>query len=120
MTLIGSLVTFVVSLLVGGLAIFIAAGVVTGTKDYEHAVFTALFGAIIWGLSAYFLSWVPLIGEFIPLLAWVWLIRGRYGTSWLQAGIIGVIAWASAILVLAVLPFAGITDAVGVPFVQSL
>lgn len=120
MSLVGSLVTFVVGLLIGGLAVFIAAGVVTGTRDYGHAVFTALFGALVWGLAAHFLSWVPLIGEFIPLVAWIWLIRGRYGTSWLHAAIIGFIAWASAVLVLAVLPFAGITDAVGVPFARSL
>ncbi len=120
MSLIGSLVTFVVGLLVGGLAIFIAAGVVTGTRDYGHAVFTALFGALVWGLSALFLSWIPLIGDFIPLIAWIWLIKRRYGCSWLDGAIIGFIAWGSAILVLAVLPFAGITDAVGVPFVRSL
>ena len=120
MSLIGSAVTFVVGLLVGGLAIFVGAAVVTGTRDYGHAVFTALFGAIIWGLAAFFLSWVPLIGEFFPLLAWVWVIRGRYEASWVHAGIIGFVAWASAVLVLAVLPFAGVTDAVGVPFVRTL
>jgi len=120
MALIGSAVTFVVGLLVGGLAIFIAAAVVIGTRDYEHAVFTALFGAIVWGLAALFLSWLPLIGEFMPLVAWMWLIRRRYGASWVEAGITGFVAWAAAVLVLAVLPFAGVTDAVGVPFDRSL
>jgi len=120
MSLIGSAVTFVVGLLVGGLAIFIAAAVVTGTRDYEHAVFTALFGAVVWALAALFLSWLPLIGEFMPLVAWVWLIRRRYGASWVHAGVIGFVAWAAAVLVLAVLPIAGVTDAVGVPFVRSL
>ncbi|WP_144922984.1 hypothetical protein [Halorubrum salsamenti] len=120
MSLIGSAVTFAVGLLVGGLAIFIAAAVVTGASDYGHAVFTALVGAIVWGLAAFFLSWVPLIGDFVPLLAWIWVIRARYGTSWVHAGVIGFVAWASAVLVLAVLPFAGVTDAVGVPFVRSL
>ncbi len=116
MSLLGSLVTFVVGLLVGGLAIFIAASVVTDTQDYGHAVFTALVGALVWGLSELFLSWIPLVGEFIPLIAWVWVIRWRYGASWIHAAIIGFIAWGSAILVLTVLPFAGVTDAVGVPF----
>jgi len=119
MSLIGSAITFAVSLLVGGLAIFIAAAVVTGTRDYGHAVFTALVGAIVWGLTALFLSWVPLIGDFLPLLAWVWVIRARYGAVG-SRGVIGFIAWASAVLVLAVLPFGGVTDAVGVPFVRSL
>jgi len=120
MSLLGSVVTFVVGLLVGGLAIFIAAAVVTGTRDYGHAVFTALFGAIVWALAALFLSWLPLIGDFMPLLAWVWLIRRRYAVSWVQAGIVGFVAWAAAVLVLALLPFAGVTDAVGIPFVRTL
>jgi len=110
----------VVGLLVGGLAIFISAAVVTGTRDYGHAVFTALFGAIVWALAALFLSWLPLIGDFMPLLAWVWLIRRRYAVSWVQAGIVGFVAWAAAVLVLALLPFAGVTDAVGIPFVRTL
>lgn len=120
MSLIGSAITFAIGLLVGGLAIFIAAAVVTGTRDYSHAVFTALVGAIVWGLTAFFLSWVPLIGDFLPLLAWIWVIRARYGTTWVHAGIVGFVAWASAVLVLAVFPFAGVTDAVGVPFVRTL
>ncbi|MFC6753711.1 hypothetical protein [Halorubrum tibetense] len=119
MSLIGSLIAFVVGLLVGGLAIFIAASVVTDTRDYSHAVFTALFGAIVWGLSELLLSWIPLVGEFIPLVAWIWIIRRRYGSSWVHAAIIGFIAWGAAILVLAVLPLAGVTDAVGVPFTSA-
>ncbi|MFC5134830.1 MULTISPECIES: hypothetical protein [Haloferacaceae] len=117
MSLVGSLIAFLVGLLVGGLAIFVAAGVVTGTRDYGHAVFTALVGAFVWGVSELFLSWVPVVGDLIPLLAWIWVIRSRYDTSWLHAGIIGFIAWGAAVLVLAVLPLVGITDAVGVPFV---
>ncbi|GAA0509181.1 hypothetical protein SAMN04488066_11612 [Halorubrum aquaticum] len=116
MSLVGSLISFLVSLLVGGLAIFVAAAVVTGTRDYGHAVFTALVGALVWGLSELLLSWVPIVGEFVPLVAWVWVIKGRYGTSWLYAGVIGFVAWGAAILVLSVLPIVGITDVVGVPF----
>ncbi|MWV64534.1 hypothetical protein GRS48_06805 [Halorubrum sp. JWXQ-INN 858] len=114
--MIGSLVAFVVGLLVGGLAIFIAASVVTGTRDYGHAVFTALVGAIVWGLSDLLLSWVPIVGEFIPLVAWVWVIRARYDTSWVNAAIVGFVAWGAAILVLTVLGSMGVSDAIGVPF----
>lgn len=115
MSLIGSLVAFVVSLLVGGLAIFIAASVVSGTRNYKYAVFTALIGAIVWGIVELLLSGVPLIGEFLPLIAWVGVIKWRYGESWVNAGIIGFVAWGAALLVLAVLPMAGV-DAVGIPF----
>jgi len=119
MSLIGSAITFAVSLLVGGLAIFIAAAVVTGTRDYGHAVFTALVGAIVWGLTALFL--VGPADRRLPPASRVGLghpgaLRGLVGSR----GVIGFIAWASAVLVLAVLPFGGVTDAVGVPFVRSL
>jgi hypothetical protein len=79
-------------------------------------VFTALIGALVWALSAQFLSWVPVVGDLIPLFAWVWVIKSRYATSWVHAAVVGVVAWAAAVLVLAVLPLAGFTDAVGVPF----
>jgi hypothetical protein len=64
---IGSIVAFVVALLVGGLAIYISARVVADVDDYSHAVVTALLGAIAWALTA----WVPLIGPVIALIAWV-------------------------------------------------
>lgn len=119
MSVLGSAIAFLVGLLVGGLAIFIAAAVVTDVRDYGHAVFTALFGALAFGLSELLLSWVPVVGEFIPLLAWVWIVKRRYGASWVDAGVIGFVAWAAAVLVLTVLPLAGVTDAVGVPFTRS-
>lgn len=106
---------FLVSLLVGGLAIFVAAGVVVGIRSYEYAVFTALVGAVVWALAEAFLTGVPVVGEVLPLVAWVWVIKWRYGGSWLTAALVGGLAWGAAILVLALLPLGGI-DAVGVPF----
>lgn len=115
MAAVGSLVAFLVSLLVGGLAIFVAAGVVVGTRSYEYAVFTALVGAVVWALAGAFLTEVPVVGEVLPLIAWVWVIKWRYGGSWLTAGLVGGLAWGAAVLALALLPLAGV-DAVGVPF----
>lgn len=115
MGLLASLVTFFVSLLVGGLAIFVAASIVAGTRNYEYAVFTALVGAIVWGVTDAFLGWVPLVGDVLPLVAWVWAVKWRYRGSWLEAGIIGLLAWVAAVLLLSVLGFLGV-GAVGVPF----
>jgi len=115
MTAVGSVVAFLVSLLVGGLAIFVAASVVVGTRSYEYAVFTALVGAVVWALAEAFLTGIPVVGDLLPLVAWIWVIKWRYGGSWITAGLVGVLAWGAAVLVLALLPLAGI-DAVGVPF----
>ncbi|SEH12916.1 hypothetical protein SAMN04487967_1026 [Natronorubrum sediminis] len=111
--LIGSLVAFVVALLVGGLAIYFGASVIAGVDDYSHAVVTALVGAIAWALVA----WIPLIGPLIALVAWIWVINWRYPGGWMNAALIGLTAWLSALLILFLVNAApGIQiDAFGVP-----
>ena len=96
---IGSLVAFVVALLVGGLAIYISARVVVDVDDYGHAIVTALLGAVGWALTA----WVPLIGPLIALVVWVGVINWQYPGGWLKALIIGAGAWVSALVILFVL-----------------
>ena len=96
---IGSLVAFVVALLVGGLAIYVAASVVADVEDYSHAILTALVGAIAWALTA----WIPLFGPLLALIAWVWVINWRYPGGWINAGLIGLIAWIAALGILFVL-----------------
>ncbi|RQG89290.1 hypothetical protein EA462_12035 [Natrarchaeobius halalkaliphilus] len=97
--IIGSVVAFVVALLVGGLAIYVSACLVLDVEDYSHAVVTALFGAIAWALTA----WIPLFGSLIALVAWVWVINWRYPGGWVNAAIIGAVAWFAAFAILFVL-----------------
>ncbi len=97
--IIGSLIAFVVALLVGGLAIFISARIIVDVDDYSHAVVTAIVGAIAWALT----SWIPLIGPVIALVAWIWVIKWRYPGGWATAGAIGIVAWLSALAILFVL-----------------
>ena len=97
--IIGSLIAFVVALLVGGLAIFISARIIVDVDDYSHAVVTAIVGAIAWALT----SWIPLIGPILALIAWVWVIKWRYPGGWATAGAIGIVAWLSALAILFVL-----------------
>ncbi|UTF54274.1 hypothetical protein [Natronosalvus rutilus] len=97
--LIGALVAFIVALLVGGLAIYLAAGVVVDAHSYEHAIVTAIVGAIGWALT----SWIPLLGPIIALIVWIGVINWRYPGGWVTAAAIGVIAWLSALVILFVL-----------------
>ena len=97
--LIGSLVAFVVALLVGGLAIYVGASVVADVENYSYAVVTALVGAIAWALTA----WIPLFGPLLALLAWIWVINWRYPGGWIDAGLIGLVAWLAALGLLFVL-----------------
>ncbi|MEM4779967.1 MAG: hypothetical protein QXG03_00140 [Halalkalicoccus sp.] len=96
---VGSIVAFVVALLVGGLAIYISANVVMDVQDYSHAVITAFIGAIAWALAA----WIPLIGPILALIVWIGVINWRYPGGWVDAAIIGVVAWLAAIVLLFVL-----------------
>jgi len=46
---IGSLIVFVIALLIGGLAIYISTRLIVDVDDYSHAVVTAL----VLGISAF-------------------------------------------------------------------
>ncbi len=96
---VGSLLAFVVALLVGGLAIYVSARVVAGVDDYGRAVVTAILGALAWAVTA----WIPLLGPILALLAWVWVIKWRYPGGWVDAAIVGLGAWLSALVILIVL-----------------
>lgn len=55
-----SLIVFAVSLLVGGFGISLGAKLAFKSKDYSHAVVTALLGAVAWALVT--LSLLALLG----------------------------------------------------------
>lgn len=107
------ILTFAASLLIGGTAIHVGASAVSDARSFAQAVLTALLGAVVWAL----LEPVPLIGGLLALVAWVGVIKWRYRGGWLRAGVVGVAAWAVAVVALAALDLVGIgsLSAFGVP-----
>lgn len=97
--IVGSVVAFVVALLIGGLAIYVSARVIADVDNYSYAVLTAVLGAIAWAVTA----WIPLLGPIVALVAWIWVIKWRYPGGWMNAAIIGVGAWLSALIILFIL-----------------
>jgi hypothetical protein len=117
MGLVDSLVVFLVSLLIGALGIHVGALIVTGESDYEYAVWTALIGAIIWGIVGWLFGGIPGLGPVLVFLAYLWVIKRRYSGGWLSAAAIALVAWLAAVVVLSLLATADLTqfDAFGVP-----
>ena len=117
MSLIASLVVFVVSLLIGALGIYVGARVIVDYEDYTYAIVTALIGAIIWAIFGFFFGWIPLLGPLLVLLAYITVINLRYPGGFLDATLIALIALVASIVVLSILAFLGIGEfgAIGVP-----
>ncbi|MFB6119551.1 MAG: hypothetical protein ABEJ68_00360 [Halobacteriaceae archaeon] len=117
MGLTASAVAFVVSLLVGGLGIYVGGAVVTDTRDYEHAVWTAAIGALVWGVASFLFGWLPAVGPALTLLAWVWVVNRRYPGGWVNAAAIALLAWAASVGIIHLLARLGVEglSATGVP-----
>jgi hypothetical protein len=117
MALIGSVVGFVVSLLIGALGIYVGASVIAGVEDYTYAVVTALIGSLVWFVVAFFVGWIPFLGPLLALLAYLWIINRRYPGGWLRAAGIALIAWAATLVVVYLLGTLGLAgfEALGVP-----
>lgn len=117
MAIVDSLVVFVVSLLIGALGIYVGARVITDRDDYTYAVVTALVGALVWVVVAFFVGWIPFLGPLLALLAYVTVINFRYPGGYVDALAISLVAWIASLLVLYVLAAAGVStfEAVGVP-----
>lgn len=117
MGLFDSIGVFVVSLLVGALAIYIGARVVVDAEDYSYAIVTAFVGAIVWVIVAALVGWIPLLGPILALVAWIGVINWRYPGGWVDAALIGFVAWITSLVVLWLLGTFGLLafDAFGVP-----
>jgi len=111
-----SVVSLVVGLLVGGLAIHVAATVIAGSSTYEKALVTAALASLSWAIVSALVGSVPLVGPLIVLLVYVGVINWQYRGGWLTAAGIAFAAWLASLLVLALLSWVGIgVDVVGAP-----
>ena len=127
MAIVGSIIGFLVSLLVGAFGIYVGARIITDIDDYSYAIITALVGSVVWWLIAVLASvftWIPIIGgifgivaSIVALLVWITIINFRYPGGWGNAIMIGLIAWIAAWAVMVILSLAGILtpDALGIP-----
>ncbi|GAA0191638.1 hypothetical protein [Halobaculum roseum] len=114
---IDSLIVFVVSALVGGIGIYAGATVLSDARSYEHAVWTALIGALAWVIVSTLFGWLPLLGTALTYLAYLAVIKWRYKGGWITAAGIALVGWLAATLVLSLLSAVGFGgfSALGIP-----
>ncbi len=117
MGLVESAVVFIVSALVGGLGIYVGAAVLAGSRSFEHAVWTALIGAAVWGIVSFLVGGIPVVGPVLTFVAYLAVIKWRYRGGWLTAAGIALVAIVTALIVLSVLASFGVgsLSAIGVP-----
>lgn len=114
---VATAVVFLVSLLLGALGIYVGARLIVGAGDFNHAIVTALIGAIVWAVAGALVGWIPLLGPLLALIAYVAVINFRYPSEWTAAAMIAIVAWVTVLIALYALAFLGITgfEAIGVP-----
>ena len=112
-----SLISFLISLFVGTIAIYTGAWIVFGSASLSTALIAALVGAIVWGLTSFFLGWIPLLGSVLTLLAWLGAINWMYSGGLIVAAQIAVFAWIVSLLATYLISKAGIAEiySLGVP-----
>jgi hypothetical protein len=116
------MLSFVVSLLLGGVAIYVGASVVTDVQDYGTALSTALIATLavfVTHLLTTPLGWIPGLG-WLPLLVglvvYLAVINSAYPGGWGNAAAITVVAWVAGVVGQLVLGVVGLgVNVVGVP-----
>jgi hypothetical protein len=115
LSVVEGVIVFVVSLLVGGFGIYVGARVIAGDSSYEHAVVTALIGAVVWAVAAFLFGWIPFLGPLVVFVAYLGVINWQYPGGWGAALGIALIAWLTSLVALYLLSFLGFSvDALGV------
>ncbi|MFC4357387.1 hypothetical protein ACFO0N_05415 [Halobium salinum] len=99
--LLGPVVVFLISFVVGVVGIYVGAQLVIDRDvGWTRAAIAALVGALAWAVVLAFVGWIPLLGPILALLAWVGIINWSYPGGWGTAAAIGLIAWVVASVII--------------------
>jgi len=105
LTLLFTLALFLIELVVLAVLLYLAGLIVVGRKRtlFSDAFIIALFGTV---LSTLFIAFIPnIIALLLIVITWLVLIKRLFGTSWLGAIAIGILA---IIIYLAILILLGL------------
>lgn len=103
MTLLGTFIGFLISLVVSAIIIYLAAKLFGEKEGFGTALLAALAGAFIFSLASYFIT-IGWIVAFIGVAAWLIALSSLYSMGILKSAVIAVMIWAFATLASIVLP----------------
>ena len=107
-SVVGSVVTFVVGLLIGGLGIYVGGRLIADEDDVWKALWTALFASLGWALVTLFVGWIPFLGGLLALalglVVYLGVINVQYDGGWGNAALIALIAWVTSAAVRLLIP----------------
>lgn len=90
--------SFIVTLIVSGVVIWIAQKIVL-PREKEKGFLSVIALAFIWSIIElvlrFIFSFTPLgiIEKLITLLLWIWVLKAWFGIGWLQAAMISLVGW---------------------------
>lgn len=115
---IDAVFVFVVSLIIGAIGIYTGARLlIDEDTSFWLALVTAFLGAVVWGVVAFFIGWIPILGPLLTLIVWIGFINWQYPGGWGTAIGIAVVAWIVTAVILYILNVLGVVGltAIGVP-----
>jgi hypothetical protein len=99
MGLVASLLGSIVGFVVGAIGIYVGGQLVADHGDFTHALVTAFVATLVTFVVGLFFGWIPLFGPLLGLIAYVGVLNMRFPGGWVEAAIIGVVAWLASTVV---------------------
>jgi hypothetical protein len=100
-----SIILFLVGLLISTVVIYLVTFVLGQRRSIKLALFTAIIGSIVYGVS-YALMGNGFLSAVLGGIAWLLALKTIYRISWLKALIVAVIVWIITAFIGALLPTA--------------
>ncbi|HYD03036.1 MAG TPA: hypothetical protein VEC16_01940 [Alphaproteobacteria bacterium] len=97
------LISFIVSLVISAVIIFLAAKLFGEKEGFGTAILAALIGTVIYSIVIYFLG-VGWIAALIGAVAWLIALGSLYEIGWLKSLAIAVVIWIFMAIVSLALP----------------
>jgi hypothetical protein len=100
-----SIILFLVGLLISTVVIYLVTFVLGQRRSIKLALFTAIIGSIVYGVS-YALMGNGFLSAVLGGIAWLLALKTIYRMSWLKALIVAVIVWIITAFIGSLLPTA--------------